>query len=283
MFISFTLLQGYNKYIRGKINVSHSTPERLMTRIPNIIRKAIRNMLHGKKYVEVSGSLIPSPDIRWCGPEFKDDTFYIKSTEAEASRLIKNFHCNKKSRVLDVGCGQGRLPIGILRIIGDISYIGIDVDLGSVKWCRRYIERNHPSFQFRHLNLYNERYNKKGIKIKDGFHFEVENNSADIIYLFSVFSHTTEEDMRLYLKDFSRILDNNGGIFFTTFVEENVPDIRINPENYRLNCSGPLHIVRYNKDYLFSILNESGYSVLRFSYGTEADGQSAVYLSKKKG
>jgi len=88
--------------------------------------------------------------------------------------------------------------------------------------------------------------------------------------------------MRAYLKEFLRILDDEGKIFFTTFVEENVQNISINPENYRLKCSGPLHVVRYDKGYLFSILDGLGYSVLSFTYGTEADGQSAIYLSKKK-
>jgi SAM-dependent methyltransferase len=205
----------------------------------NIIRRAVRKVIPRKKYVKMSGSIIPSPNRRWCGPEFKDDNFYLKSTEGEANRLINYFQCTQKSRVLDVGCGQGRLPIGILRVIGEISYMGIDVDARSIKWCKQYIERDYPSFKFKHLKLYNERYNKNGINIDDGFRFKVEPKSFDIIYLFAVFTHTTEDDMRAYLKDFSRILDDKGKIFFTTFVEEDVPNISINPENYRMKCSGP--------------------------------------------
>ena len=184
---------------------------------------------------------------------------------------------------MDIGCGQGRLPIGILRVIGEINYIGIDIDRKSIDWCKQYIESKHPSFKFKHLNLYNERYNKNGNKIDAGYRFDMARNSVDIIYLFSVFSHTTEEDMRAYLKDFSRILDKGGKIFFTTFVEDDVPNVSINPENYHLKCSGPLHIVRYNKDYLFSALAEYGYAILNFTHRTEADGQSAIYLCKKDG
>ena len=98
-----------------------------------------------------------------------------------------------------------------------------------------------------------------------------------------MFSHTTEEDFKIYLKDFSRILTQNGKVFFTTFIEDGVPNISINPKNYRLKCRGPLHVVRYKKDYLFSILDELDYSILDFTHETEADGQSAVYLSKKNG
>lgn len=236
-----------------------------------------------KEYVKVSGSIIPSSDRRWCGPEFKDDNFYLKSAEKEANRLIKHFQCTKKSRVLDIGCGQGRLPIGILRVLEEINYLGIDVHKESIDWCKRYIEQDHPSFKFKHLNIYNERYNKNGSKIDDNFRFELESESVDIIYLFSVFSHTIEEDMRAYLRDCSRILDKNGRMVFTTFVEDNVPDISINAENYRVKCSGPLHAVRYDRDYLFSILDEFKFSILNFTHGTETAGQSAIYLGKKNG
>lgn len=248
-----------------------------------MIRKTIKKILPIKKYVEVSGSIIPSRYSRYCGSEFKDDNYYLESAEKESNRLIDYFQCTQQSRILDIGCGQGRLPIGILRVIGEINYIGIDVDLKSINWCKQYIESKHPSFKFKHLNLYNERYNKNGNKIDAGFCFDVAENSVDIIYLFSVFSHTTEEDMRAYLIDFSRILDKGGKIFFTTFVEEDVPNVSINPVNYHLKCSGPLHIVRYNKDYLFSALAEYGYSILNFTHRTEADGQSAIYLCKKDG
>jgi predicted SAM-dependent methyltransferase len=105
---------------------------------------------------------------------------------------------------------------------------------------------------------------------------------VDIIYLFSVFSHTTEEDMRIYLKEFDRILRDKGSVFFTTFVEENVPDITFNPTNYSIKCSGPLHIVRYNKDYIFSIIKEYGFTIVDFKQSVEIDGQSGIYLSKRK-
>lgn len=252
-----------------------------MKGVPNIVRRAARTILPRQEYRKISGSIIPSPDKRWCGPEFKDDSFYLKSAEREATRLIDHFHCTRKSRVLDVGCGQGRLPIGILRVIGQIDYTGVDVHEKSIVWCKRYIERHYSSFKFKHLNLYNERYNKHGIRVDENFRFEMEPKCVDVIYLFSVFSHTSEEDMRAYLNEFSRILDEGGRIFFTTFVEENVPNISINPENYRLKCNGPLHVVRYEKDYLFSLLDETGYSVLEFAHGTEADGQSAIYLGKR--
>jgi SAM-dependent methyltransferase len=251
-----------------------------MKRFSKIVRKAIRKVVPMPEYVEVDGSVIASPDRRYCGPQFIDDNFYLESAEGEANRLVSNFACTEESRVLDVGCGQGRLPIGISRVVGDVTYTGIDVDLQSVEWCQKYIGEKHTSYQFKHLDLYNERYNNTGVKLDESFQFDVEDKSIDIAYLFSVFSHTTETDMRAYLKDFLRVLDDNGALFFTTFVEEGVPDITINPENYGFKISGPLHVVRYNKPYLLAILEEYGYQLVKFTHRTEADGQSAIYLRK---
>jgi cyclopropane fatty-acyl-phospholipid synthase-like methyltransferase len=233
-----------------------------------------------RDYVEVSGSIIPAPDRRWCGPEFKDDRFYLQSAEREAQRLVEHFQCTSSARVLDIGCGQGRLPIGLLRVLGDVNYTGLDIHRDSIEWCRRHIESHHPSCRFFHLDVYNERYNAEGVRLKEGFRFDLQDESADIIYLYSVFSHTTEQDMKTYLQEFSRILSGDGGIFFTTFVEEDVPDVSINPENYRLEISGPLHVVRYDRRHLFAIVRSFGFTVDDYSYATEADGQSAIYLSR---
>ena len=251
-----------------------------MSRAGSVIDKLVYRILPRKEYVEVSGSIIVAPHRRLSGLAFKDNNVYVKSAEREAQRLIDYFKCTKETAILDVGCGQGRLPIGLIRVLGEAAYTGIDIDLSSVNWCEKFIERKHPSFKFKHLNLYNERYNTGGQKIDTTFQFDVKPASAEIAYLFSVFSHTTEEDMRVYLKDFRRVLTPNGNLFFTTFVEDDVPDFSINPENYRLKCSGPLHIVRYNKQYLFSILAECGFSVVDFGHATEQDGQSAIYLRK---
>jgi SAM-dependent methyltransferase len=248
--------------------------------IRKILREAVRRIF--PKSVRIDGSIIPSRTTTIAGPKFKDSKSYLESAEKEAKRLVEHFQCSLNSRVLDIGCGLGRLPIGIIRIIGELDYTGIDVDNISINWCKRFIGKYHPSFKFHHLSVYNERYNNKGTKIDSNFHFDFADSSVDIIYLFSVFSHTTEEDMRIYLKEFSRILRENGFIFFTTFVEENVPDITFNPGNYSIKCSGPLHIVRYNKEYIFSIIKEYGFTIVNFMQSVELDGQSGIYLGQGK-
>ena len=159
-----------------------------------------------KDYVKVDGSILVPPNKRWCGAEFKNNEFYLRSAEAEAIRIRDNLGCNKNSHILDVGSGQGRLAIGILRIIGTLNYTGIDIHKPSVQWCRKHIQRKNPSFQFKHLDAYNERYSKNGDVINEGFHFDVTSQSMDIIYLYSVFSHMKKEEMEIYLRENLRMI-----------------------------------------------------------------------------
>ncbi len=255
---------------------------RLIKLTKKILRFIKRVIFRSKDHVLFSDTVLPAPDMRWCGAEFKDNAFYLQSAEAEARRLIDHFGCNPESRILDIGCGPGRLPIGLLRVIVKANYTGIDVDQDSIAWGKYHIQQKHPSFRFQHLNIINERYNKNGIQLTKNFSFEFPANSFDIIYLYSVFSHMYEEDMRIYLSEFIRILKDNGKIFFTTFAEENVPDVSVNPKNYVFKkCFGPLHVVRYEKNYIFSLLDEIGFIVEKFSHRTETHGQSAFYLRRK--
>lgn len=117
-------------------------------------------------------------------------------------------------------------------------------------------------------------------RLENNFNCNQDSRALDIGYLYFVFSHTTENDMRIYLKEISRILNKSGKLFFTTFIEDDVTNFTINPKDHHLTMSGPLHVVQYQKKYLFSIIKEYDFAIQDFSHKTEADGQSVLYLSK---
>jgi SAM-dependent methyltransferase len=194
--------------------------------------------------------------------------------------LIRVVGLGPESCLLDVGCGVGRLPIGILRRLGSIrEYWGVDVDDKSLQWCGRFIERSHPTFRFARIDVENQRYNPSGQALTTAFRFPFPDRALDIVYLFSVFSHMNESDLRLYMNEFRRILVRSGKLFFTAFVEENVPRVSVNPPGYRREWSGPLHCVRYEQTFLASVVLEAGFTVDRLEHATEIDGQSAFYCS----
>jgi SAM-dependent methyltransferase len=236
----------------------------------------------GKDATSYDGVVLPHDNLRFCGADFKDDAYFLASARADADRLVRLCGLTPESRVVDIGCGPGRLPIGILDRIGGVEdYLGIDVDRTSVEWCEKYIAAKHPAFRFHHLDIQNSRYNPDGARIDEGLRFPVQDDGADIVYLYSVFSHMVERDVRIYLKEIRRVLAPDGVVFFTSFVEEDVPDMSVNPAQYRQEWEGPLHCVRYDKSFLESLLEECGFRMDRFEYETETHGMSAVYARPK--
>jgi cyclopropane fatty-acyl-phospholipid synthase-like methyltransferase len=231
--------------------------------------------------VKFNGIILPPKRRRWCGSEFRDDDYYFQSAILEAKRLKFEFGIKNNDNILDIGCGFGRLPIGLNKIFDSINYIGIDVHRPSIVWCKKFLSKNTSQLNFIHFNIKNERYNEDGNEFGDDFKFPIDSKSQDLIYLYSVFSHMKIEEMRKYFIDFKRIIKKNGNIFFTAFVEKNVSDYSINPEGYIFEeFSGPLHVVRYDFDFLLNELKIAGFKIEKIFESTETDKQTGLYLSQ---
>ena len=117
--------------------------------------------------------------------------------------------------VLDIGCGTGRIA-HLLTTIHGLRYIGFDVLPGSVQWCKATFD---PLFgdrmRFVHFDGYSKAYNAAGtVKPKD-YRFPAENESIDLAFAFSVFTHLLEEDARHYLSETQRCLRQSGLALFS--------------------------------------------------------------------
>ena len=123
------------------------------------------------------------------------------------------------SRVLDIGCGIGRLarPLaGHLSAAG--SYAGFDVVPEGIDWCRRRIASRHPSFEFRLVDVRNGKYNPAGTDDPAGFRFPWPDADFDVAAATSVFTHLTEAAARNYLREAARVLRPGGRLLATFFV-----------------------------------------------------------------
>lgn len=240
----------------------------------------IRPFLSEKTYYD--GCVLPGRHLRFGGRHFRTNAGFLNSACKEAERLVSKCNLNQNSCTLEIGCGPGRLAIGILKSVGEIKqYSAIDVNKTSVEWCNKYIQEKHPTFNFIHLDVANPRYNKNGKLEQDSISLPFEDRTFDIIYLYSVFSHLVTKDVETYCSEFARLLKPHGKVFLTAFVEKNVPDITVNPEDYQGRWwHGALHCVRYNMDFVEKIFNNNRLNIDHFEHAKETDGQSAYYLSK---
>lgn len=122
-------------------------------------------------------------------------------------------------RVLDIGCGCGRMAIpltGYLNRQG--SYVGLDITAAPISWCQEHITPQHPNFHFSHIDLYNQRYNPAGRYLARDYVFPFEPESFDFIFLTSVFTHMLPDDVAQYLREIARLLRPKGRAFITVFL-----------------------------------------------------------------
>lgn len=218
--------------------------------------------------------------MRLGGAHFRDDAVFVESGREDARKLARQLGVDASTSVLDIGCGVGRLAIGLIAEFGEPSkYVGVDVNRTSVEWCQRNLQSRHPNLRFVHLDVANERYNRGGRPIDEAFSLPFETDRFDAIFLYSVFSHMETEDVSAYLREFRRLLRPEGGVFLTAFVEEGVPMMELNPEGYGpLRWTGPLHCVRFSRQHFGAMVAEAGLAVTDFEHGVETDGQSAICL-----
>lgn len=102
--------------------------------------------------------------------------------------------CN---RLVDVGCGSGRLALSLPdAFTGD--YLGTDISEPLLK--RLAQSRNSPRFQFVHV---------------DGLSIPVEDESVDMVSMFSLLTHLRHEESFLYLRDARRALRKGGTVVFS--------------------------------------------------------------------
>jgi SAM-dependent methyltransferase len=104
-----------------------------------------------------------------------------------------------QSRVLDFGCGWGRVIRFFLKDVAPESLVGIDVDPWRLAACR---ETNRWA-QFHRCKTFPPT--------------KFEPDSFDLVYAFSVFSHLSEKVHRRWLEEFERLLRPGGVLILTTF------------------------------------------------------------------
>lgn len=247
----------------------------------NKVRHRFRRMLR-LDHVAYDGQRLPPHNMRYCGSDFRNDKVFLDSGKAEAQRLARDFGMGRDTAVLEIGCGPGRLPIGIIALGLPVGcYDGVDIDRAAIDWCRRYITSEHPNFRFHAVDARHERYNPKGRPMQDGFRLDAEDSSFDLVYLHSVFANMVPEDVEVYCREFARVLRPGGRVFLTAFIEENVPDVTYNPTDYLIASSGKLNVARYEQAFFFDIVRRAGLEVVMFDHRGDLGGQSVLHLGRR--
>lgn len=122
------------------------------------------------------------------------------------------------SKVLEIGCGCGRTAIALTNILEKSGYIGVDIDQPSIQACQENKLLQENGFTFQHIDVQNAMYNPQGQKDSTAYRFPFEDESMDVIFLISVFTHMLREEVTHYINEISRLLKPGGRCLMSTFL-----------------------------------------------------------------
>lgn len=228
--------------------------------------------------LDLSAVPLPPPRLRMGGAHFRKDADFVAAGIRDVRLLRQRAGLGRRKRLLDWGCGAGRLAVGVKHLLGHVAdYHGVDVQPELLAWAQENLAGEH--FRFTLVDQHNARYNPDGQATYD---IPAEPDSVDVLYSYSVFSHMLTDDVAGYAATIARILAPEGRALMTAFVEEDVPDCVENPQDYlKLDWKGALHCVRFNRQFFERTLWGAGLAVEEFVHGRETDGQSMYVLRRR--
>lgn len=143
----------------------------------------------------------------------------------DTTRWLANLFCKyvalKNKRILDWGCGPGRIIRHLPQVIGNgCAYFGTDCNAKSIDWCTR--------------NLSNIKFNNNSLEAE----LPYPDDFFDLIYGISVFTHLSEQKHHDWYNELHRILKPNGIMLLST-----------QGDNFKIKLTES-ELKRYNNDEL---------------------------------
>jgi SAM-dependent methyltransferase len=130
-------------------------------------------------------------------------------------------------RVLDIGCGPGRIAAPLTRHLQGGSYEGFDIVPRSIRWCQRRITPRHPSFRFQLADIRSGQYNPSGSQEAREYTFPYGDADFDLALAASVFTHMRPTEINRYVSEAARVLKPGGRLLASFFLLNEDTQLRL--------------------------------------------------------
>src|ERR1700686_1656075 len=150
--------------------------------------------------------------------DFAGNLRYIEAGQQQLKYFRELCGLQPHHRVLDIGCGIGRMAVALSGYLTTGSYEGLDIVPSGIRWCERHITSKFPRFRFQVVDVYNKHYNPRG-RFQAGEHrFPFSDGEFDLVILISVFTHMLPRDVEHYVSEISRVLRPGAKCLFSAFL-----------------------------------------------------------------
>lgn len=226
------------------------------------------------------GAPVEDRAARPCAPPFPPTSLMFMDRSPEemlerGQRLIEfvadRGHLVRRGSILDVGCGYGRLAYTLLDRQFSGSYVGCDVLKRQIEWLQANFVPHAPGFEFRHLDVHNERYNPGGRLRATEVRLPRRQDPPDLILAFSVFTHMYPDEVAHYLREIASLMGPRSVLCATFFLlndswercEAEGLSVFPMPHRFDDHCrihdlDNPLHAIGYDESWLRELLARTG-------------------------
>jgi SAM-dependent methyltransferase len=202
-------------------------------------------------------------------------------------------------RVLDIGCGLGRVAWPLSQALdAQSTYDGFDTLAVYVDLCNTSLGLDAGRFRFHHFDLYSSLYNPNGAVKSEEFRFPWDDDTFTLAIATSLFTHLTPRAATHYLEEIARTLKPGGRLYATFFVldeqsrdlmEERPTDPNFHvpfDEGLYADADHPEAAVAFDAQWLLKTFVDAGYAIEQYAPGgwrrsPGAEYQDVVVASKK--
>jgi len=220
---------------------------------------------------------------------FANQIFYLNEARDFWTHAFHAGLFRLDSTIVDIGCGCGRFahPLRDYQFKHETfsgRYIGIDIDEEMLNWCRANFDRTR--FEFYRSEHGSKTYNAKG---SAGAYYKLplEDESADLVFSSSLFTHLLENEMLNYYRESYRVLKPGCSMAMFCFSMDHPPPTFGNRHTFQFQMGNawvetpamPEAAVAYREDFLFQTARDIGFRSAQMLVGPE-DWQPVLLCRK---
>jgi SAM-dependent methyltransferase len=218
---------------------------------------------------------------------------WLKTGQQMFQEVVDFCGLTPQSNVVEIGCSCGITAIPMKAYLMEGQYTGLDIIPELIDWCEANLADER--FRFFNLGVYHELYNQNATASSKDVRFPVADDTADVVFLVSVFTHLLPEEVAHYLAEISRILKPGGQCMATMLTMDSYV-----PEQSRLSLKyvyspdclcydeqTPTKAVAYSQSFIHAMAEKAGMSIVKMAPGSW-NGQSRakflhdMYVFKKE-